>query len=217
VEKENLDPQQSIELIEQMINKAKGSYHDSGIGALLWGTVVSICALVTWSEIHYKYELPFDIWLLTFIAVAPQIFISVRERKKRKAQRYEDLAMAYIWSVFGFSIFLLILININLVQQLHPLLEDYNKNHVGKGFYYYNYSSAMFLMLYGIPTIITGGITKFKPMLWGGLFCWVCCIAAIYTNIETDMLLTAAAAIVAWLIPGIILRKRYLNNEGCNV
>lgn len=218
MKEENLDPLQSIELIEKMINKAKGGYHDSGIGALLWGTVVTVCALVSWSEIHYKYDFPFDVWMLTFIAVAPQIFISIRERKKRKVLRYEDAAMGYIWSVFGFSVFLLILINVNLVHNLNPVLDEYKKLHgAAKQFNYFDYSSSLFLLLYGIPTIITGGITKFKPMLWGGLFCWVCCIAAIYTNIETDMLLIAAAAIVAWLIPGIILRKKYLNKEECNV
>lgn len=217
MEKQNLDPQQSIELIEKMINKAKGGYHDSGIGALLWGTVVTICALVSWAEIHFNFNFPFDIWMLTFIAVAPQIFLSIRERKKRKALRYEDVAMSYIWSVFGFSIFLLIMINANLVPHLLPVVQEYNKNHPDAAFYYHDYVSAMFLLLYGIPTIITGGITKFKPMLWGGMFCWLCCVAAIYTPIETDMLLTAAAAIMAWFIPGIILRRRYLNNKSSNV
>lgn len=217
MKEENLDPQQSIELIEKMINKAKGGYYDTGIGPLLWGIVVSICALLTWAQLHYNFELPFDIWILTLIAIAPQIYISIKERKMRRALRYEDVAMGYIWSVYGFSIFLLIMINSNLFQHLRPLLEDYNKNHSGHTFYLYDYTSAMFLLLYGIPTIITGGITKFKPMLWGGLFCWACCVAAVYTNIETDMLLTAAAATMAWFIPGIILRKRYLKNKACDV
>lgn len=217
MEKQNLDPQQSIELIEKMINKAKGGYHDSGIGALLWGTVVTICALVSWAEIHFNFDFPFDIWMLTFIAVAPQIFLSIRERKKRKALRYEDVAMSYIWSVFGFSVFLLIMINTNMVPHLLPVVQEYNKNHPDGTFYYHDYVSAMFLLLYGIPTIITGGITKFKPMLWGGMFCWLCSVTAIYTPIETDMLLTAAAAIMAWFIPGIILRRRYLNNKSSNV
>jgi hypothetical protein len=46
-------------------------------------------------------------------------------------------------------------------------------------------------------------------MLWGGLFCWACCIITLYTPIKIDLLLVAASAIFAWLIPGIIMEKEY--------
>lgn len=219
MKEENINPQQSLELIETMIRKAKGGYYDTGTGPILWGIVVSVCALVTWAEIHFQFELPFDIWTLTFIAIAPQIYISIHERKMRKALRYEDTAMGYIWGVFGFSIFILIFINASVfssLEETHKALKAINKEELIQ-FHYSDYVSSLFLLLYGIPTIITSGILKFKPMLFGGLLCWAICIISVFTKGETDMLLMALAAIGAWLIPGILIKRRYIKNKAGNV
>ena len=60
-----LTEKESLELISQMINKAKNSYHDSGIGPILWGSVIALCSLVTFLQIRFDFPLPFDIWYLT--------------------------------------------------------------------------------------------------------------------------------------------------------
>jgi hypothetical protein len=58
---ESLSGKESNELIQQMINKAKGSYHDSGIGPVLWGSVIAICSMASYAEIQNGFSLPFDI------------------------------------------------------------------------------------------------------------------------------------------------------------
>ncbi len=210
MEQGQFNPNESLKLIDDMIRKAKGSYHDTGIGPILWGTVISICAIITWTERQYDYSLPFDIWFLSLIAVVPQIFISIRERKQRMAVRYEDKAMGYIWSTFGIAIFLLILINNTLIVALKENAPD-SVSIFG------DYISAFFLLIYGIPTIITGGVMKFKYMLWGGVICWLLIIPSLFSSSKTDMLLIAVAAIAAWLIPGLILRNRYIKKQHCDI
>ena len=209
--KESFTEQESLLLISQMINKAKNSYHDTGIGPILWGSVIAICSLVTYFKITVGLKLPVDIWFLTFVAIIPQIWIVSKEKKVRKVKSYDETAMDYVWICFGISIFLLIFINANIQAALKPLIEHYRltTGHA-PNFNYYNFTSAFFLLLYGIPTIITGGCRNFKPMLLGGIFCWLAAVITVYTNAETDMLLTALSAIVAWLIPGIILYRKHL-------
>lgn len=211
-EEKQLTEQESLQLIQQMINKAKGSYHDTGIGPILWGSVITLCSLVTFAEVQFKLELPFDIWLLTLIAIIPQVFISIRESRMRKVLKYEEVALGYIWTCFGISIFLLIHINAGIVSHLDPIFTDYNtlKGPHEITFEYASYSTSLFLMLYGMPSILTGGITHFKPMLYGGILCWICCAVSVYTNVKTDLLLMALSAMAMWLIPGIILRRKYL-------
>jgi hypothetical protein len=200
---EIFDPKDSLELIDKMIRKAKGSYHETGLGSILWGVVVTTCAMITWLQIYFSFHLPFDIWLLTAIAIIPQIIISYQEKKERHALRYEDQALDYIWGVFGIGIFLLVLIHSFLFSELREQAGQ-SISIVGK------YSSSYFLLLYGIPTIITGAIMRFNLMLWGGVVCWGMLIVSLYTDYPTDMLLTALSAICAWLIPGIKLRLRYI-------
>jgi len=39
-----LTEQESLELIARMINKAKSDFRETGIGALMWGTIITVCA-----------------------------------------------------------------------------------------------------------------------------------------------------------------------------
>jgi uncharacterized protein with PQ loop repeat len=210
MEDKNLSGKESLELITQMINKAKNSYHSTGIGAMMWGAVIAVCSLVRLSEIHFGYKLPFDIYLLTLVAIIPQIIISIREKKERRVKTYDDIYMDYVWLGFGISIFLLILISNNIFSEWGSWSDEY-KIATGKtaSFRFYEFVNPLFLMLYGMPTFVTGAACKFRPMLFGGLFCWVCCIVAVYTPIKIDLLLVALSAIFAWLIPGILMEREY--------
>jgi uncharacterized protein with PQ loop repeat len=201
-----LTEKESLALITQMINKAKDSCHDTGITAIMWGAVIAVCALVKLSELQFGYQLPFDIYLLTLVAVIPQVFISIREKKKRKVKTYDDVFMDFLWLGFGITIFLMIFITNYLSHQL----EGYT-NPAGHGAVnaLYEYISPLFLLLYGLPTFVSGVSMKFKPMIFGGILCWVSCIIAIYTSIKIDLLLTAFSAVFAWLVPGIIMEKDY--------
>ena len=218
MEENKMTEKESLELISQMINKAKNSYHDSGIGPILWGSVITLCSLVTYFQIRFQFSLPFDIWLLTLIAIVPQVFIVAKEKNNKKVKTYDNKIMDYVWVSFGISVFLLIFINKNIVEQLNPVFQTYiDVKGTRPDFNYSSFTSSFFLLLYGIPTIITGSCRGMKPMLYGGVICWICCIISVYTKIEWDMLLTAFAALCAWLIPGVILWNRYKKIKATNV
>ena len=205
--------QESLQIITSMIETAKNAYQESGVGPILWGSVITFCSLVTWLQIHFKFTLPFDVWLLTLIAIIPQIIIVLKEKRSKKIKRFDIDLLDTLWTCFGISIFLLIFINANIIAKLTPVFDTYIQVKGTKpAFNYSSFSASFFLMLYGIPTIITGSSRKFAPMFWGGILCWVCCIITVFTTIEIDMLLTAVSATAAWLIPGIILYKKNANN-----
>ncbi|HET6994690.1 MAG TPA: hypothetical protein VFI06_06895, partial [Chitinophagaceae bacterium] len=90
-----------------------------------------------------------------------------------------------------------------------PVIEEYGKLTGNKTTSFREFSAPLFLMLYGLPTFITGAACKFKPMFWGGIFCWVCCVVTLFTDVKIDLLLMAASAVMAWLYPGIIIEREY--------
>ncbi len=205
-----LTSQESLHLINTMINKARDAWHDTGVGAMLWGSVIAVCSLVRLSEIQFGYKLPFDINLLTLFAIIPQIFITIKEKRERKVKSYDDTFIDYIWLAFGISIFLLIHV-VNLVfASWAPVSQEYSRlaGHASP-FKFSEFVMPLFLILYGLPTFITGAACKFKPMFWGGIFCWVCSIITVYTHYKLDLLLTAFSAIMAWFIPGLIMEREY--------
>ena len=184
-----LTEQESLELIARMINKAKSDFRETGIGALMWGTIITVCALVSFVNYYQHWRWAQYIWFLTFIAVVPQIIISVQANKRKKYTSYNEDAMGGIWISFGIGILLL-----SFFSSWSHLQNAY----------------VLFLIFYGVPTFATGIARRFTPMIIGGIACWIFAIISMYTIFPYAMLLTAAAAIIAWFIPGIILRKRYL-------
>jgi hypothetical protein len=184
-----LTEQESLELITRMINKTKNDYLETGLSALLWGSVISFCSLVSFVSYYLNWGWGEKVWWITYLAVIPQIIISYREKKNRKFKTYNEEAMGGIWISFGVSIFLLSYFN---------------------GLFNIPHAGAVFLIIYGIPTFSTGYTRSFRPMIFGGIACWVFSVLSMYTPFPYSMLYNAAAAQLAWFIPGLILRKCYL-------
>lgn len=217
-QEQQMTEQESLQLIGQMLNKARNSFFDTGIGPILWGSVIAFCSLVTYGKIAFNWTLPFDVWLLTLVAIIPQVFIVIKESRIRKARNHDGATINYVWLCFGMAIFLFTHINIVFVNKLEEVYKQYYfAKGVWPAFSLNSYTSSIMLLLYGFPTIITGAIMKFKPMLWGGILGWVCCVISVYTSGKVDMLLTAFAASAMWLVPGIILWRSYQKKKAADV
>ena len=182
---------ESLQLIAQMIAKAKSDFIETGISALMWGSIVTFCALMQFASAFYNMPWVNYIWLLTILAFIPQVVISVREKKRKKFKTYED-SMGGIWIAFAVTMFLVSFYfgSLHIPQSdLHP--------------------ETLILIIYGIPTFATGFARRFTPMVVGGIACWVFAIISFYVPYPYVMLLVAAGALLAWFIPGIILQRRY--------
>jgi hypothetical protein len=189
-----LSSEESLRLITGMINRAKSDFYETGISALLWGTITTFCALLTFGNYWWQTNWINYIWLLSLFAVIPQIFISRNEIKVRNIKAYEDDAIGGVWISFGISIFLLSFwVSTNAKSWANI--------------------NSLYLILYGIPTFTSGFARNFKPMIFGGVACWVFSIASAFIPYPYAMLLIAAGAQLAWFIPGLILRKRYLQSK----
>ncbi len=205
-----LTEKESLDLIATMIHTAKKSFHDTGTGAIMWGGIIAVCSLVRLAEIQFGFRLPFDIYLLTLAAVIPQVFITIREKKERKARSYDDIYMDYLWLGFGICIGLMIFITNAVFRAWEPVAVAFREQAgVSPDFRFSEFIAPLFLLLYGLPTFVTGAACKFRPMLWGGLLCWACCLITIFTTVKIDLMLTAFSAIVAWLVPGLIMEMAY--------
>ncbi|OYZ00713.1 MAG: hypothetical protein B7Y37_09930 [Sphingobacteriia bacterium 28-36-52] len=218
--------QESLQLIAEMIKKAKGSYHDTGIGSLLWGTVVSVASLMSYLQREYDFTLAIDIWWLVFAAIVPQVYIAIKEKNNVKAKQYDDDLVNAVWLVFGISIFgLSCYQNIVPVQTERLIAEegwtmmkhfsDGRPDEVIRPFTPSLYS--VYILIYAFPTMVTGMVKKFNPMKIGAIITYGLFIFSLFTESKYDMLLGSASALVCWFIPGIILRKKYLAQTSPNV
>jgi hypothetical protein len=223
-----LTEQESLQLITEMIQKAKAShFHENGTSAILWGSVIGFCGLFSFIRMHYNINIGgFDVWLLALIALIPQVYLAIQDGRKNVVKTDMQIAINAIWTVYGMSIFALIFyFNVvpntslqllaNENQQL--LIKDLTTNIIEPWQPYIFSQSSLLVLLYGIPTLATGIARKFTPMLIGGLLCYVFFIVSCFTATPYDMLLNGLAGIFSWLIPGLILRNRFNKAKNGNV
>jgi hypothetical protein len=72
----------------------------------------------------------------------------------------------------------------------------------------FNIINPVFLALYGIPTFLSGIILRFIPLKAGGICCWILCMLAIFLRYDHQLLLLGLAVLLAWIIPGYLLRAK---------
>lgn len=189
MEKEtNLSAQESLKLIEQMINTAKNRFSNNSFLYLLWGWVIFICSMGHFILLTTKLmQRPEKIWLLIAVAIITQIIYAIKYQKKEQITSYADEILSYVWTCFGIAITVLSIIAI--------------KNNNWIIFY------PTILMLYGIPTFLSGAIMKFLPLKIGGIVCWILAIVALFVKPIYLLLLVGIAVLTAWIIPGYLLKK----------
>lgn len=186
----SLSEKESLQLIADMITQAKNHYYESGMGALLWGFSNLICFGLAWLDVYVTtLSLPFNPFYLMVITVLLQVYYDRRERKFRTAVTYKDEAHKYVWITFGISVLILTTAGAfaNIGYFVLPLL----------------------LLLFAMPTFISGCISRFSPFIVGGIVCWILCIISFFYRSYNTYLLVALGATVAWIIPGFILRARF--------
>ncbi|MGB8193655.1 MAG: hypothetical protein WCF67_17115 [Chitinophagaceae bacterium] len=186
-------PQQSLAVIQSMIETARNQFSENGHLYLLWGWVVFVCSLAQFVLMNYfKYEHHYIVWMLTWAAFIYQFIYIARTRKKDKVKTYADRMIGYVWVAF---VVLMFLFGFLFGREM--------------GDEYYKLMSPGFLSLYGMPTFLSGIILRFRPLVIGGIGCWVLAVTSSYIPYEYQLLLLSAAMVVAWIIPGYLLRTKY--------
>ncbi len=190
----DFSPQQSLQLIESMINRAKDKYAEDGSMYLVWGWLVFVCSIAQFLLLHvFKYEQHYIVWLATIPLFIYQAIYSGKKRKQQKVMTYTDSIIGFVWITFAIVIVLLCF--------LVGLLTS------GE---YYIYIVHILLAIYGMPVFLTGAIIRFKPLIYGGIACWVLCILSTFIkNYDYQFLCIPAAMLLAWIIPGYFLRAKY--------
>ena len=195
----DLSPLQSLALIESMLNKAKNRFSENGHLYFLWGWIVFFCAGLQFVLLHFfEYAEHYKAWMLTWVGVIYQIYYLKKRNKARGVRTYTDEIIGFVWITF---IILMFLISF-LLGRLGGTPDRY-----------YQLITPVLLALYGMPVFLSGIILKFKPLIFGGIGCWILSVIAIIVSptISYDymLLFVPLAMVVAWIIPGYYLKAKY--------
>ncbi len=181
----NLTAEESLLFITRMIRNAQGKVQRNTFFFLLWGWIVIIANLGMFVLTKAGYEHPYVVWLITIPAWLYTMYKAFkRQSQPRSATTHFDLISAWLWISYSVVIFTLVVFGSKINYELN----------------------AIILIMTSLPTLVSGAILRFRPLMLGGAAFWVFGIVCFLVPKEFQPLVGAAAILVGYLIPGYLLK-----------
>lgn len=191
MEERNITEQESLAIIQEMINKSKKQLTDRSKYFMMWGVAVFACAIIQYFLLRNLQPHTQMVWLSMPVLAVIQLFLSIRDRKKEKVLSHNTAAIGSVWLALGISFFILAFLSSRISFDMFPFL----------------------ILLYGIGTFITGRIIQFKPLIFGGLACFILCVLITYIEGPEKLLILALSVLLSYIIPGILLKREFNQQE----
>ncbi|MBN2732020.1 MAG: hypothetical protein JXR26_06305 [Balneolaceae bacterium] len=182
-----VNAQESLDIIHEMITRAKGNIQESAFYFLLWGWIIIAGSmghylLLTYSSVAH----PELAWLIILIGIAASVVQGIRDRKTQGSSTYLTRIYTTVWVTFLINYFIILFFIAKINFYITPLV----------------------LVMAASSTYLSGSIIKFNPLKWGAVFIWLMAIASFLVVLPYQLLLTAAAVLIGYLVPGYILQNK---------
>ncbi len=194
-----LSGQQSLLIIQQMIETAKQEQKDDGKAWIIWGWMLFLASLSTILNLHFSWGGTFLFWnifgvislLLAFLSIIRRLFFGERKKVKTYTRDlYEKLNTGFFISLM----FIIAGINVGISPMIgFPLLMN----------------------LYAFWVLIYGTVLSFRPSLIGAFITWALAFGCLFVRtFEWVMVLHAAAVLSGYIIPGHIANREFKKLHG---
>lgn len=176
---------QSLEIIESMLQESKKSLHRNSFYFILWGLLMVPAGIAE----SLLIDSP-NFWLIWpimgIIGGIISMIYGMKEGKRTGTVTSGDRIISYTWGAFVFCLVFVIVFSLSLRIPPHTLI----------------------LMLAGMATFISGGISKFKPFVYGGIAMEIGALACAFVVApEYQGYVSALSLFVGYVIPGFMLKK----------
>ncbi len=193
-QEKQMTEQESLLIIQQMINTAKKEQRDDGTGWIIWGWLLFLASACTLLNLYFKWFSAWFFW--NFFGVISLVFLLYTIirflffRKTEKVKTYTKDIFDKLNIGFFISLALIIVaINVGVGPE--------------KGF-------ALLMGLYGFWILIYGTALNFRPSVIGAYITWALAFAALFVkNFEMIMALHAIAVLAGYIIPGHIANSEF--------
>ncbi len=187
MEKELL-PQESLSIIQNMIDKTKHSLSDGSHYFLLWGYAVFLGCIIQYSLLAIGFHEHYYAWSIILVAIVIHNIFIFRDSKKQKVVTFIEEANGQLWMGIGIAFGVMAIMFLK----------------VG-----YQYCFPFYILFYGLGSFICGKLIKFKPLVIGGIVCYTLAAISVFANYPTQILITAFSILISYIIPGHLLRAKY--------
>ena len=195
MEVKNISNEESLLIIEQMIQTAKKEQKDDGKGWIIWGWLLFFASVTTFFNLKMKWFNTFFFWdAFGIISVILGLYECGRAFLRRKVKKVKTYTQDLFEKLnFGFIVSLLLIIVSMNTGGVSPI----------QGF-------GLLLNLYGFWILIYGAVLNFKPSIIGAFITWIFGAVSLFAqNFEQTMIIHAVAVLCGYIIPGHIAHKEF--------
>jgi len=180
---------EKLDVIYEMIENSKNQIRENGFFYLLWGWLVLVASLSHFIMMKMGVFYSFLAWpVIMTVGMVISVIAGIRMGKKAGHKSHIDNAVIYLW--YGFFFALLVVLSFSIGGKIP-----------------WEMTNALIIVMYGLGTFVSGGILKFKPLIVGGISCWIIALGVFVVPGDYMLLLVALSIIIAYLIPGYLLRR----------
>lgn len=181
-----LDSQKSLEIIRSMIEQAKGNFKANAFHFLLWGWIAMAGSLGHFFLLEYS-SLPYPqlAWSVIIAGIIASFYKALQGKQESRVKTYTGNAYGVIWISFFINYVILLVFIAKINYYITPLV----------------------LIMAAGATFISGSLMRFKPLQLGAFCIWIAGTAAFMVSLPYQLLLTAAAILLGYLVPGYLLKN----------
>jgi len=181
--------EQSLQVIQSMIQKVKHEVANNSFYLLLWGWLIFIATLLNFGLMKFtNFEQPYLVWNLVWIGAIVSIIKGIKDSKKIAVKTFVGETMKF----FGISQAIL---------------------YFGLAFFFGKYdlwtiALPLYILIYAVTCFFMGALMQFSFLKWTGLVCLPIMVIAVYVSFDWQLLLLALAILISYIIPGHILSAK---------
>jgi len=179
-------PEESINIINKMMQLTRGSVKEAWWYFLLFGILVIVASILHYGALKFNYPRGGYVWVIMGIGGLIAVIKSTRQKSNNNPQ---NTIYGFIWLSAGIS-YLVILIGMAKISCNATLLIN----------------PLVFSIAAG-ATFLTGQITKFRPLIFGGLFMWLISLTQLFVAPDVQLLLNIVAVAGGYLLPAYLLKQ----------
>lgn len=191
MEEKKLSGEESLLLIQRMIQGAKDEHREKGEGWLIWGWLLfgaSVGSVILSYASLGRYI--GYLWLgMLVVGLVVYTLGHLRKQNQENVQTYVQELLNKIEN--GFFISLFAIVASSFITQS-------------------DFSFGYFYILYAFWMFIHGSAIRFRPLIIGAWVNWAGALAIFWVdNFRYDMMISAVVVLIGYIIPGYMLRADY--------
>lgn len=187
-EEKQLTQEESLRIIHEMISAAKNDVKADAFIFLLWGWLVFVASIAQFILVNLHVSWNSIPWMLMPVGGIITAVYSFMKGKKDRTKTNVTESLKYTWIAFTVALLIILFFNSMNYLQVLPII----------------------MALYGMGLFLSGGALRFKPLMIGGIFCWICAVAGFEIQNMYQLLILATAVLGGYIVPGYLLK---MNNK----